>query len=76
MNQAIASGITGATPIWHDIMAELLKDRPDETEPRPDTIVSLPCYYNRVEYFVSGTEPPGGRCVPIPTITPTPTPAP
>ncbi len=74
MNPYLTSGITGAAPIWHEMMVELLKDRPDETEPRPDTIVSLPCYYNRVEYFISGTEPPGGHCVPMPTITPTPTP--
>jgi membrane peptidoglycan carboxypeptidase len=74
MNQAIASGITGATPIWHDIMTELLKDRPDEVALQPNTVTSMPCYNNRVEYFIQGTEPPGGRCVPIPTITPTPTP--
>ena len=42
----------------------------------PDDVISIPCYYNRVEYFVAGTEPTGGRCAPIPTpsITPTPTP--
>lgn len=74
MNPYLTSGITGAAPIWHDMMMELLKDRPDETEPKPETIVSLPCYFNRVEYFISGTEPAGGRCIPIPTITPTPTP--
>ncbi|MFZ5365896.1 MAG: transglycosylase domain-containing protein [Patescibacteria group bacterium] len=26
----VASGVTGATPIWHNIMKELLKDKPDE----------------------------------------------
>lgn len=74
MNPYLASGITGAAPIWHDMMVELLKDRPNEAEPKPENIVSLPCYYNRVEYFISGTEPTGGRCAPLPTITPTPTP--
>lgn len=74
MNPYLSSGITGAAPIWHDIMTTLLADRPDETEPKPDTIVSVPCYFNRVEYFISGTEPATGRCNTIPTITPTPTP--
>ncbi|MBI5357097.1 transglycosylase domain-containing protein [Candidatus Collierbacteria bacterium] len=27
MNQALVSGITGAAPIWHDIMTQLLKNR-------------------------------------------------
>ncbi|HLD24506.1 MAG TPA: transglycosylase domain-containing protein [Patescibacteria group bacterium] len=74
MNPYLTSGITGAAPIWHDIMVELLKDKPDEVNPKPETVVSLPCYFGKVEYFVTGTEPPGGRCAPLPTITPTPTP--
>lgn len=76
MNQAIASGVTGATPIWHDIMAELLKNKLDEVSPKPDTIVSVPCYFGHIEYFVKGTEPVNGRCAPIPTPSITPTPAP
>lgn len=73
MNPHLTSGITGAAPIWHDIMVEILKDVPEEVNPKPATIVSLPCYFGKVEYFVAGTEPAGGRCAPIPTITPTPT---
>jgi len=76
MNPYLTSGITGAAPIWHDIMVEILKDKPDEIAPKPDAIVSLPCYFNKVEYFISGTEPAGGRCAPIPTQTPTPIPTP
>ncbi|MCL4360301.1 transglycosylase domain-containing protein [Patescibacteria group bacterium] len=76
MNPYLASGITGAAPIWHDIMSFLLKDRPDEPEPEPEGIVSVPCYYGRVEYFLEGTQPPGGHCAPIPTPSPTPTPNP
>lgn len=72
MNPYLTSGITGAAPIWHDIMVEILKGKPDETLPKPDTVVSLPCYFGKVEYFMIGTEPQGGRCAPIPTITPTP----
>lgn len=72
MNPYLTSGITGAAPIWHDIMVELLKDKPDEVPLKPTTIVSLPCYFGKVEYFITGTEPAGGRCAPIPTQTPTP----
>lgn len=74
MNQAITSGITGATPIWHDIMTELLKNRIDEIHIRPDSVIPVPCYFGRSEYFVKGTEPTSGRCKPIPTPTLTPAP--
>lgn len=72
MNQAIASGITGATPIWHDIMEELLKNRIDEVHPRPQTVVPVPCYFGRTEYFIKSTEPANGQCRPIPTPSLTP----
>ncbi|MBI5620124.1 transglycosylase domain-containing protein, partial [Candidatus Gottesmanbacteria bacterium] len=76
MDPYLTSGVTGASPIWHDIMAELLKDRSDEVLPKPDSVVGLPCYFGRVEYFIRGTEPAGGRCAPLPTpsVTPSPTP--
>ncbi|MBI5614054.1 transglycosylase domain-containing protein [Candidatus Gottesmanbacteria bacterium] len=76
MDPYLTSGITGAAPIWHDIMVELLKNKQDEIPPRPDTIVSLPCYFDRPEYYVRGTEPAGGRCAPLPTPTPSPSPTP
>jgi len=78
MNPYLSSGITGAAPIWHDIMVELLKDKPDEVAIRPDTVSSIACYFNRPEYFIKGTEPAGGRCAALPTPTPSgsPTPAP
>jgi membrane carboxypeptidase/penicillin-binding protein len=74
MDPQLTSGITGAAPIWHDIMTEFLQNKPDEVTPMPDDVVSLPCYFNRPEYFIKGTEPAGGRCAPIPTPSPTPTP--
>lgn len=76
MDPYLTSGVTGASPIWHDIMTELLKDKADEVPQKPDTVVGLPCYFGRVEYFVRGTEPAGGRCAPLPTPSPTPTPVP
>ena len=76
MNPYLTSGVTGAAPIWHDIMTELLKDKPNEVPPKPDSVVAIPCYYNRLEYFLKGTEPASGRCAPLPTpsVTPSPTP--
>jgi 1A family penicillin-binding protein len=76
MNPMLTSGITGAAPIWHDIMTELLNNKPDEVSERPENIISLPCYFGKAEYFVRGTEPAGGRCTPLPTPSQTPTPTP
>lgn len=74
MHPTLTSGVTGAAPLWHDIMAEILKDKPDEVPPRPDGVVEVSCYYNRVEYFIRGTEPAGGHCGVLPTSAPTPSP--
>lgn len=78
MNQYLASGITGAAPIWHDIMSNLLEGKQDEVPAMPPGIVSIPCYFGRPEYFIEGTQPSSGSCGPLPTPTPTgsPTPAP
>ncbi|MBI3385858.1 transglycosylase domain-containing protein [Candidatus Gottesmanbacteria bacterium] len=76
MDPLLTSGITGAAPIWHDVMIELLKNKPDDVIPKPDSVVAVPCYYDRLEYFVKGTEPPGGRCAPLPTPSPSPSPTP
>jgi membrane peptidoglycan carboxypeptidase len=74
MNPLLTSGITGAAPIWHDIMTELLTNKADEIPEKPENILSLPCYFGRNEFFVKGTEPTNGRCIPLPTPSPTPTP--
>lgn len=68
MNPLLASGITGAAPIWHRFMDSYLKDRPNEPFKKPDNIVELEVDkltgmlpYNdnktRVEKFIKGTEP-------------------
>lgn len=68
MNPVIASGITGATPIWHDIMAYLLEDKINETFKVPSGVTSREvCTLtggtknegcaSRFEYFLAGTEP-------------------
>jgi len=73
LNAAIASGISGATPIWSDTMKYLLKDKPKTGENvekfNPTSNLSkieidersgmLPYkeYPKRSEWFVKGTEP-------------------
>jgi hypothetical protein len=76
MDPYLTSGITGASPIWHDIMTELLKDTIDEVPQKPETVLAIPCYFGRPEYFIAGTQPASGRCAPLPTPTPTGSPTP
>lgn len=70
MNQAIASGVTGASPIWNRLMKEVLKDKADEQPAKPDNVIALliddfagglphGSQPKRSEYFVKGTEPTG-----------------
>lgn len=51
----IASGITGAAPIWHDIMVELLSNASYQKLQKPENIVEKNCI-GRKEYFLKGTE--------------------
>ncbi len=55
MSQDLASGITGAAPIWHAIMADILKDSPDDKFSIPSDVMTKPCI-GRTEYFIRGTE--------------------
>lgn len=68
MSEKLASGVTGAAPIWNRIMSAILKDKPDERPRIPDNVVAstidafgggLPKdgYPTRAEYFIKGTEP-------------------
>lgn len=41
MNPALASGVTGAAPIYHDIMEAILKGKPQENFTRPEGIVEM-----------------------------------
>ncbi len=65
MNPLLASGITGAAPIWNKIMNNLLsKSNPkDEIYTPPSNIVARPCG-GKNEYFIKGTEN-RGFCRPI-----------
>lgn len=66
----LVSGITGAAPIWHDIMSYILENKPVQPFDRPSNIVqksvcsdtgALPDANNkcptRMEYFIKGKEP-------------------
>jgi len=78
----VASGVTGASPIWNKIMSHLLADIPDKKFPRPEGIVevkicvptgTLPCEgcpLVRPEIFLTGSEPKI-RCSLFPSTTPT-----
>ena len=68
MNPEIASGVTGATPIWNRIIKEALLVKPSESFQKPDNVIAmevdalgggLPCrdLPKRSEYFIKGTEP-------------------
>ncbi len=56
MSQSLASGITGAAPIWHRIMTELLKNTQDKPLAIPADITTKPCFGGKTEYFLKGTE--------------------
>lgn len=68
MNQAIASGITGASPIWNKIMSFVLKSKSDGQPEKPDNVIAMQIdsyagglphggQGTRSEYFIKGTEP-------------------
>ena len=71
MSPYLVSGVSGAAPIWHQIMTYTLKDKPDEWPTKPENVVgpeicSLsglkpnpdhPCTATRFEYFIKGREP-------------------
>lgn len=70
----IVSGVTGAAPIWHDIMAHLVATRPPGALKQPSDVIGLTVCADsgllpppadkgtcptRYEYFIKGTEPKG-----------------
>ena len=66
----VASGVTGAAPIWRRIILAALKDKGDEPFVVPDGIVSVDVdkisgyrahdgFESKQEYFIRGTEPTG-----------------
>ncbi|OGH20011.1 MAG: hypothetical protein A3D74_01310 [Candidatus Levybacteria bacterium RIFCSPHIGHO2_02_FULL_37_13] len=70
MSQTLASGITGAAPIWNKIMTSLLTGKPDEKPSKPSNVIEKMCL-GRTEYFITGTEN-SVNCNPVPSLSPSP----
>jgi membrane carboxypeptidase/penicillin-binding protein PbpC len=63
------SGVTGAAPIWHEVMRSFLSGQPEQPFNRPPGLAqvevcalsgSLPtpaCQYRHAEWFIDGTQP-------------------
>lgn len=70
MSPVVASGVTGASPIWNKIMSEALKDKSNQSFKKADNVNQIEVdglltgkphggSPVRHEYFISGTEPKG-----------------
>lgn len=70
MHPSLASGATGAAPIWYRLMQEALKNLPAEPFSKPSTVMDMEVdaygggqpvagYPTRQEAFIKGTEPTG-----------------
>ena len=70
MSQDLASGITGAAPIWHGIMSSLLSNSSTARKATPSDVIQKDCI-GRKEYFIKGTEN-SINCTFVPSPTPTP----
>lgn len=68
MDPKIASGVTGASPIWQKIMTAALKDKPNETPSKPESVLEAEIdglmggqpkdgSPKRKEFYQKGTEP-------------------
>ena len=63
MRQNLASGLTGAAPIWNKIMTEVLKDQPKEDYQMPQNV-----FFKKddkcgvIEVFIKGTNIPQSLC--------------
>ena len=55
MNPNLASGVTGAAPIWHRIMSDLLAKNPETKQSTPEEVIQKLCF-GKPEYFLKGTE--------------------
>jgi membrane carboxypeptidase/penicillin-binding protein PbpC len=63
------TGLTGAAPIWHEVMRGLLQGRPDRPFEQPGGLAQIEvcalsgllptpaCPHTRTEWFIAGTEP-------------------
>ena len=56
---SVASGITGASPIWSRTISQLLQNEPLVPFTQPENIIKAKasCENNNYDYFIRGTEP-------------------
>ncbi len=66
----VASGVSGATPIWNQIVHKLVDNRPDETWISPNGVIKAKIC-GKEEWFVAGSEK-NVKCPPPPSPTPSP----
>ncbi|MBI2314609.1 PBP1A family penicillin-binding protein [Candidatus Daviesbacteria bacterium] len=70
MSSTVASGVTGASPIWNKIMVAALQGKQNEPFQKPDNVIQVEVdglmngkphssSPTRKEYFIVGTEPKG-----------------
>ncbi len=70
LDPKIASGVTGASPVWSSIMKEVLKGKANESFDKPSKVLQAEVdglmpgkphggSPKRIEYFIGGTEPKG-----------------
>ncbi|HET7099451.1 MAG TPA: PBP1A family penicillin-binding protein [Patescibacteria group bacterium] len=64
----IASGVTGASPVWNKIMTALLADDPSIDWRTPDGLVKINCL-GKGEWFLKENIPTN-YCKPVPSLTP------
>ncbi|MBI2601231.1 PBP1A family penicillin-binding protein [Candidatus Daviesbacteria bacterium] len=68
LDPKIASGVTGASPIWNKVIREAIKDKPNESFEKPSHVAQVEVdglmpgkphggSPTRKEYFIGGTEP-------------------
>lgn len=63
LNSHLASGLSGAAPIWNEIMTDVLADARDEQMPRPEGIfVKYDKDCNKSEFFIKGSKIPEHLC--------------
>ena len=61
----VASGVTGASPIWNKIVRTQLDEKKPHKFNPPSGLVQLPgCGTTTTNFFIAGTEPSGGCTVP------------
>jgi penicillin-binding protein 1C len=58
----LASGVTGAAPIWHDLMTNLLQDQPAVWPDQPDDVVQRTVCNSHTEYFWDQALPDETSC--------------